>query len=247
MANSIKIELNTGNGLYLRQDKMLGDYKLAVLYDPDHQDLIHREPDGSDIGAMWVGNLKGEKGDSGGSSYDGYTVTGGKGYNISNDETIEKFLDINRAVVNLIFTIGLYKPLSRSATSVSYTSTVKSVSDMCNEIDAPLYYGGLKGRTSYKPAVGELIQLVTNPTFRITTNASGVQTATESINRVFNTSDPDKPQEVKAMFVITSITYPRDIDPNASNYWVSKMTLQCIYSEVPEYVVGNSYSGTDTF
>jgi hypothetical protein len=236
MSKEIQIQLNLGDGLLTRPD----NDKLAVLYEPNGNMLLDPVTTPG-TGGMFVNDLNGANG-SGGTHYDGYTVKPGRGTNINNpSDTISDFVDIDRSVVNMIFTLGLYRPASRNPSNITYSSTVKDVKSICNEIVAPVWYSP-QSYTSYKPKAGELIQLVTNPTFR-TVPSGGVTKAVESIDRVAN----NNAQVTQAMFVITEIHYMSDIQQGGNQYWVHDMKLCCIYSGVADYTVGTTYSGTQGF
>lgn len=232
MGENIKINLDLGDGLHTTPDP---ENKLAVYYEPNGN--MYLDDDG-----IVVKDLNGGDGVDGGSQYDGWSIVPGTGWNVNDNKvTIDNFIDMDRDVVNLIFTIGLYKPSMRHPTSIAYSSDVKDVQSMCNEIVAPINYSATS-YTSYKPSAGELIQLVTNPTFRFINFTGGTTIAVESIDRV-NGND----QEVKAMFVITKIQFMSDIQQGGSQYWVHDMSLCCIYSTVPDFVVGTTYTGTQGF
>lgn len=233
MSRNIQINLDLGNGLHTRED----NDKLAVLYEHGN---IHLEPDAGGEGGLYVNDLDGADG-SGGTVADGYTLKQSTGTNMSNPSSITtNFVDVDRSVVNMIFTFGLYRPSSRNNT-ITYSSTVKDVRSICNEIVAPLWYSP-QSYTSYKPYAGELIQLVTNPTIR-TVTSNGSTIAVETLDRVIGNTA----QEVKVMFVITAINYMSDIQQGGNQYWVHDMTLKCIYSSIPDFTVGTSYSGTQLF
>lgn len=228
---SMEIRIDNGNGLHTRP----ADDKLAVYYEPNGN--MHLET-AEGVEGIFVEDLNGQDG-VGGSRVDGHTTVVGNAKNLTNGTIIHDFVDVNRDVVNHIFTLGLYRPLRRDPTQVVYTSTVKDVIAMCNEIVAPIYYNGQQ-LTSYHPIEGELIQLVTNPVFRIFQNSStGINMTSENMNRVTNNN-----QETKAMFVITDIVYGDEKTPPKNAYWVYSMKLMCIYSSIPEYVVGTLYEGS---
>lgn len=227
-----EIRIDNGNGLHTRP----ADDKLAVYYEPNGN--MHLET-AEGVEGIFVENLDGNDG-PGGSRVDGHTTVVGTASNIDNGTVINNFVDVNREVVNHIFTLGLYRPLRRDPTQVVYTSIVKDVQDMCNEIVAPIYYNSQQ-RTSYHPVEGELIQLVTNPVFRVFTRAStGVNMTAENMNRVTNNN-----QETKVMFVITDIVYGDERTPPRSSYWVYSMKLMCIWKadDITDYVVGTLYEG----
>lgn len=226
-----KIQPNTGDGLIADST----DNNLKVNFEPNEYIRLEQTPG---LEGIFVEDLNGKDGE-GGSRPDNHTTVTGTGWKIGNrSDTIPNFIDMNRAVVNLIFTIGLYKPLRRNTTDITYTNVPKDVRAMCNEIVAPCYYNP-SDSTSYKPAKGELIQLVTNPTYRLT-SYRGSTIACESINRVHS----NNAQETKVMFVIEEIVFMSDRPGGGSEYWVYSMKLRCIYSSIPEYRVGTRYEGT---
>lgn len=234
MSERIKIGLNLGDGLHT------SDKKVGVHY-VENGEMHIEESDNLEENGLFVEDLNGADG-TGSSRPDGHTMKSGTGWNISNtSQTISDFIDMDRDVVNLIFTFGLYKPTTRNPTTITYSTSPKDVQSICNEIVAPVQYNATS-YTSYQPFAGELIQLVTNPLFR-TIPWNGGTIATESLNR-YNSSAT---QEVKAMFVITEIHYMSDIQQGGNQYWVHDMKLQCIYSAISDFVVGTVYSGTQGF
>ena len=238
MGKNVTINLDLGDGLHTTPSP---ENKLAVYYEPNGNMYLETSDDAGENG-IFVKNLNGADGANSGSRYDGWSTVSGTGWNMNNNKvTTNNFIDMNREVVNLIFTFGLYKPSMRHPTYIDYSSEVKDVKSICNEIVAPINYSATS-YTSYKPAAGELIQLVTNPTFRHINYSGGTTIATESLNRVIGAN-----QEVKVMFVITKIQYLSDIQQGGSQYWVHNMSLCCIYSTVPDFVVGTTYTGTQGF
>lgn len=232
----ITLGLDLGDGLHTTQS----ENKLAVHYEPNGN--MHLEiSDVPEENGIYVNDLNGADGQGGGSQYDGWTTKRGTGWKTSDtSQTINDFIDMDRDVVNLIFTFGLYRATMRHPTTITYGSTVKDVQSVCNEIVAPVYWNN-RSYTSYRPNAGELIQFVTNPTFR-TVPWNGSTIACETLNRVTT-----QVQEVKAMFVIMEIHYDSDIHQGGNEYWVNDMKLCCIYSSVPDFVVGTTYSGTQGF
>lgn len=145
-------------------------------------------------------------------------------------------IDINKVKVCLIYSFGLYAATSHSASGITYSANAKSANDLKNEINEPIRVNGSLNKTSYHPNQGELIQFVTNPATRKVYNAQGTDPngwTVESGNRL-----SDNSQETKAMFCVVAIEY------EANGYSVRSMTLKCIFSAVPDYVVGQSYSTT---
>lgn len=236
MSTIIQVNLDLGDGLHTTET----ENKVAVHYEPNGNMHLETSDVPGETG-IYVNDLNGEDGSGGGSRHDGWSTVRGTGWKTSdNTQTIPDFIDMNRDVVNLIFTFGLYRPSMRHPTTITYSSTPKDVQSMCNEIVAPVNWNN-RSYTSYRPNAGELIQLVTNPTFRlIPWNGSTI--ATESLNRVIGAN-----QEVKVMFVITEIHYDSDIRQGGNEYWVHDMSVCCIYSTVPDFVVGTTYTGTQGF
>jgi hypothetical protein len=228
MSKSIKINLDLGDGIDVDQSTN----KVGVSY--ENNGNITTESDG-----LFVDDLNGEDGSGGGSVVDGYTIYNGTAVKVSNPSaTLTPFPDIDRGVCQMIFTLGLFWRSRRNPSTIDYSTTTKDVDAMCNEINAPCYYNRY-ALTSFKPAVGELIQLVENPTFR-TIAYNGSTIAVENFDRNSLSS-----MKTRVMFVIKAIRYMKDVDPSLSDYMVNDMTLKCIYSDnVERYVVGNDYTGS---
>lgn len=223
-----KVKLNVGEGLGFDQDN-----NLSVRFTGTNIRIVTTGGEGSQ--GLYIDQLTGTNG----SVSDNWSTIPGEGTNRSTPSTkINNFIDINRDVTNLIFTFGLYVPGSRGATSIAYTSTVKSVQDICNEIVYPLWFNA-SNWTSYRPNAGELIQLVIGPTARSVKNGyGGAYIAVEDGNR-----SGDNNQTTKVLLCITDIQYMSDVEPQGNRYWVKSMDVVCLYSEVPEYVVGQAYHG----
>lgn len=197
---------NVGNGLKI-------DENGAVTIDYD-ETYIHSDQDGLYVDDLNVGD---------GTISDGWTILSG-----NNPDTAI-------AVISFIFSFGLYKPASRSSSGIEYTSTIRTASNIIDEINAPIVINS-SNYTSYRPNQGELIQLITNPTSRRVIDRQGVinGTSVETGNRLSNGT-----QETKAIFCVANITY-------LNIYKVNTIDLLCIYSSIPEFVVGNHYTGTHT-
>lgn len=197
---------NVGNGLKI-------DENGAVTVDYD-ETYIHSDQDGLYVDDLNVGD---------GTISDGWTILSG-----NNPDTAI-------AVISFIFSFGLYKPASRSSSGITYTSTIRTASDIIDEINAPIVINS-SNYTSYRPNQGELIQLITNPTSRRVIDRQGVVngTSVETGNRSSNGT-----QETKAVFCVANIAY-------LNIYKVNTIDLLCIYSSIPEFVVGNHYTGTHT-
>lgn len=227
---SVKVNLNLGDGLELDSNN-----KITVKYDVDSTNI-----------RLFTSGTENEKGlyidpltANGGSVPDNWSMIPGQG-TLKSDTSVKinNFIDMNREVVNLIFTFGLYTAGGRNATTIAYTSTVKTVQDICNEIDIPLVFHP-SNWTSFRPNKGELIQLVIGATARSVNYLNTVdKRAVEDGNRIGNDV-----QTTKVMLLITNIQYKSDIEPQGNAYWVTSMDVVCLYSEVPEYVVGQTYHG----
>lgn len=227
---SVKLKLNVADGLGFE------DNKLKVNIGNDNLRTVTTGNDNEK--GLFVDDLSNGAGLSG-SFPDNWTLVTGPGTNIDTSSVhTNSFIDINRDVSNLIFTFGLYKVGSRGATQIAYTSTVKTVQDICNEIVYPLWFNA-SNWTSYRPNAGELLQLVTGATARsVLYGYNGDHIACEDGNR-----QGDNNQTTKVLFCITAIQYMSDVQPQGNAYWVKSMDLVCLYSEVPEYVVGQTYHG----
>lgn len=223
-----KLTLKLGDGL-----KINAESKLSVATNGDHISI--------DEHGVFVDNLNGADAPEGGTEPDGWTTVKGPGANLAdpgNPLDSNSFIDINRDVVNLIYTFGLYKPTMRHPTTIDYSTAVKDVRSICNEFVAGRYYDSQRGGVTYIPRKGEMIQLVTGPHLRLSPFGSGT-IAVESGNRF-----GDDVMETKVILVINEVLFMSDISPTGATYWVYSMKLRCIYSTVPEYVVGNLYTGT---
>lgn len=223
-----KLTLKLGDGL-----KIKAESKLSVATNGDHISI--------DEHGVFVDNLNGADAPEGGTEPDGWTTVKGPGANLADPENpldSNSFIDINRDVVNLIYTFGLYKPTMRHPTTIDYSTSVKDVRSICNEFVAGRYYDSQRGGVTYIPRKGEMIQLVIGPHLRLSPFGSGT-IAVESGNRF-----GDDVMETKVILVINEVLFMSDISPTGATYWVYSMKLRCIYSTVPEYVVGNLYTGT---
>ncbi len=233
MSKSIKIGLDLGDGLTIDSSSN----KAVVDYVNNGNIILDTGSDPNENG-IYVQDLNGADGTGGGSTYDGYTMFGGTGQNMSNSrDRITPFPDVDRSICQLIFTLGLYLRSRRNATSINYSSTVKSVDAMCNEINAPAWYNPAV-LTSFRPNPGEMLQLVDHPNFRIVAY-NGSTIAVENGDR-----NNDNIMTTKVIFVILDIKYMSDVEQGGSDYIVHDMKLKCIYSDnVSEYIVGNEYTG----
>lgn len=201
---------NVGNGLKI-------DENGAVTVDYD-ETYIHSDPEGLYVDDLNVGD---------GTIPDGWTILPG------NPETN---IDTNTLAISFIFSFGLYKPASRSSSGIEYTSTIRTASNIIDEMNAPIIINS-SNYTSYHPKQGEMIQLITNPTSRRVIDRQGVVngTSVETGNRSSNGT-----QETKVVFCVANIVY------YVNTYKVDTIDLLCIYSSIPEFVVGNHYTGTHT-
>ena len=238
MSRDIKIELDLGDGLKTSNDK------LGVDFTENAYLRLDIDPNNPGHNGIHVSNLNGADGAGGKSKYDDWTLIAGTGIKIPKvwSDQEPDFLNINRSVITCIFSMGLYRPSNRQAASdIVYTSEVKNVRAICNEIDAPSRYCA---GTYYRPIVGDIIQLVENPSLRYDSGNSsypGRQFWCESLRREGLDKDNAR-QKTRVMFIITEINY------GASQAWVDSMSLKCIYSDnVSSYAVGQTYSGSADF
>jgi len=226
--NNYRLTISVGDGLGFTADN-----KLSVKFAGDNIRVVSEGTDGQK--GLYVDQLNGAPG----STPDGWTTITGPGTRISNSVSpavINNFIDIDREVVNLIFTYGLYTAGARNDTTITYTSTVKTVTDIMNEMNFPLAQNG-QNMSSFRPNAEEMLQLVINPTFRKVNKSGGGYVATEDGTRAGNSS-----MTTKVLFMIKDIKYLSDDNPPGNAYWVKSMTLTCLYSEVPEFVVGQEYA-----
>lgn len=238
MSKNIKINLDLGNGLKTENNK------LCVDFEPNSYIRLDTDPDIPGHNGLHVSNLNGEDGAGGKSTCDNWTLVPGNGVKIPKvwSDQITNFLDVNRDVITCIFSMGLYRISNRRTSSPQYTSNVKDVRAMCNEIDAPSRYCS---GTYYRPWIGDIIQLVEYPSLRYDTGKgdySGQNFWCESLRREGLDKDNNR-QKTRVMFVITGIEYG-----GSDGAWINSLSLQCIYSkDVGTYVVGNTYTGSYDF
>ena len=188
-----KLTLKLGDGL-----KINAESKLSVATNGDHISI--------DEHGVFVDNLNGADAPEGGTEPDGWTTVKGPGANLAdpgNPLDSNSFIDINRDVVNLIYTFGLYKPTMRHPTTIDYSTAVKDVRSICNEFVAGRYYDSQRGGVTYIPRKGEMIQLVTGPHLRLSPFGSGT-IAVESGNRF-----GDDVMETKVILVINEVLIDR--------------------------------------
>lgn len=158
-------------------------------------------------------------GDDGGinTTVDNYTLT----IDTSTVSPYAPIGDINRNVVQMIFTMCAYKVVGRSGSVVNIDNTqVKSVQDMLTEMNYPLTLGSW---SSYNPNIGDLFQLVSNVVGR-----SAGSSATEDGNRYSGAGS------VLALFAITGI--------QKVGYSIRSLTLTCLYSSLSQFSQGGTYS-----
>ena len=225
-----KLNINVGDGLGFNQDN-----QLTVKYTGDNIRIVDTGTEGQQ--GLYVDELTGLPG----SVSDNWSTvpSSGSAIDASNPtRTINNFVDINREVTDLIFTYGVYVAGGRNATEITYTSTVKTPADIMNEMNFPLAKNG-QNRTSFRPNAGEMLQLVSGPTFRSVLNTDGTNIAAEDGTRSGNNT-----QTTKVLFLIKEIRYASEDIPPGNHYWVSSMTLTCLYvdPEITAYVVGQNYS-----
>lgn len=225
------LKINAGEGLGFDQEG-----RLTVRYTGNHITTI-TEGIAGQLG-LYVDPLTG----STGSVADGWTTMTARGKAIPGSSvspaSIDNFIDVNREVVNQIYTYGVYHVAIRNNSTIAYDTTqVRSLQELCYEMNFPvLTWGGNK--PFFKPRAGELIQLVNSPSFVSVRDSSTSTTlyAAESGRR-----EGDNIQQTMVLFMINEILYASDIDPSQSDYLVSRIKMTCLYSSVASYVVGTEY------
>lgn len=140
---------------------------------------------------------------------------------------------INRNVVNMIFSMCAYSILSRDTdggTTITVdTSSVKSLTEMVDEMNRPLVSGG-DNTISYQMRVGELFQLMSTPHGRVINVSGGGHEAVEDGNRY-----PDNANKTLALFCVTEIVYAQN------GYYINNIRLKCLYSSLSSFVKGQTY------
>jgi hypothetical protein len=219
------LNLNLGEGLCIDNEN-----KLSVKYTGNY---IHITPNG-----LFVDPLTGAAGSITDSwstkQYPGTAID----YNVISPRSTSNFIDVDREVTNLIYSYGVYTVGTRGLTNIAYTNQVRTISDLVYEMNYPVtVYGG--NSFFYLPRTGELIQLVDKPeTVGVNTNSTEMQKTAAETGRRGNNLD----METKVLFMVSDVLLDSDVDPGASGRIVAKLKLLCLYSSVPEYVVGNEYS-----
>lgn len=177
---------------------------------------------------IYVPSLKGNDG-TGGSRVDGHSIIEGT----SIYSPYDVIPDVNRNVVNLIYSMCAYKITNRgtgSSTAITVDTTQeKNMGDIVDEANKPLqYFGG--NWTSYNMKVGELFQLIDTPHGRSVYQNSSMNSyiAVEDGNRY-----PNNANTTLALFCITDISY--------SNAWMNSIRLVCLYSTLSSYNRGQAY------
>ena len=212
------IKLNVGDGFGFTEET---PSKLKVNIFGDD---ISNTPDG-----IYVDDLTGEN-ERTDSHVDNWTLIEGTS-NLGNP-----IPDINREVSNLIFSMCAYSITNRGTggdtTITVNTSSVKSVSEIVDEMNYPLNAAG-SNWSSYQPRVGELFQLISTPHGRVINVAGGGYSAAEDGNRY-----PDNANRTLAMFCITGIEYAQN------GYYINNISMVCLYSSLTEYTKGQTYGTT---
>lgn len=230
-----KIDLNLDDGLHITDQD-----KLAVYYEPNGLIVLDTDDDNPTLNGIYVNDLNGADGQPGGSEEDNHTVVEGIGRDLydPNAPAIDNFINTNRNVVCCMFTLGLYVPTKRTRDdTMEYSSNVKTITNIVNEIDAPME---VNAGSFYRPIEGDMIQLVSNPSLSRSLGNDNVYRYYENLRREGLTSLGR--QETKVIFVVTSATYRQP-----DNVYLEEMSLKCIYSNISSYHVDQNITGTHDY
>lgn len=229
-----KIDLNLDDGLHTTDQD-----KLAVYYEPNGLIVLDTDEDNPGLNGIYVNNLNGADGQPGGSEEDNHTVVTGKGFSLYDPDapSINNFINTNRNVVCCMFTLGVNTPIRRTGSTLEFSSNVKTITNIINEIDAPM---NVNAGSFYRPIAGDMIQLVSNPSLTRLKGNDNVYRYYENLRREGQSSLGR--QETKVIFIVTSVTYrqPGDV-------YIDAMSLKCIYSNISSYHVDQDISGTPYF
>ena len=153
-------------------------------------------------------------------------------------------IDVNYDVVVCIYTMSRRKVTSRRTVQTYSTSNeTKTVDDVLNEfncvMDAYRALGqavpeGL-ARTSYILKPGDCFQLRENARpFVQPPNANGETwlCAMDDANRY-------QEDAIRAFFYVTAVEYNDSIMPK---YYMTKLSIRCVWSELPEFIAGQTYT-----
>lgn len=208
------IKTGPGTGFTGTENDLPWNRKLTIKVAGDN---IHITPNG-----LYVPDLSGDPGPSGGSTVDNYSITD-TAYVSS-----KPFPIISRSVCCYIFTLCAYKIASRTHTTITPSTTVKTMSDIISE------YNGQLPR-AYVPQQGELLQLMTTPAGAALSGGNMY----EDFNR-YATDIKGSNYKTLALFVINKVTY--NYNNNIAS--MASIKLTCLYSSLPNFTKGTIYSSS---
>lgn len=140
----------------------------------------------------------------------------------------DRTIEINRDVIQIIHSMCINKVTSRNDVA-SYTvdsSAIKTIDDIRDECNANSNNGVLW--STYSLRTNDLFMLSSIPH---PVKMSGWSCAMDEDKRYPG-------DYCLALFVITDVEYSR-------SHYVSKLTIQCLYSSTTSYTKGTSYTSTD--
>jgi hypothetical protein len=151
-------------------------------------------------------------------------------------------LQVNHDVVVCIYTLSRRKVTNRTSVSAYKTSDeTKTIFDIVNEFNCAMDGYKAKGQnvpdgmphTSYLMTVGDLFQFRENARPWISKNGDMQwPCAMDDMNRY-------EDDVIKALFYVTDIEYK---DKDMPGYYMTKLSIRCVWSELNEFVAGQTYT-----
>lgn len=166
---------------------------------------------------LYVPSLKGSNGPDGGSIADGITI-------YETDNGARKYLHVNVNYVQCIFSMCMYQVTSRGTVeSYAISSTIKTIDDIRKECNI----NSNNDWTTYFIKNHDLFMLrkSAHPT-----KVSGMAYAMDDGNRYTGES-------CVAVFVVDECVQ--------ADYYMSKLSMTCIWSSISSYVAGQTYTSSD--
>lgn len=172
-----------------------------------------------------IPDLTGPDGKPGGTLRDNITIIGNDSY-----------MQTNRDVVEYIYSMSAYKVTSRTSPSLYRVdrNTVKTMDDIMFELNHVVKYSGVN-MTNYFMEKNNLLQLRDKGHGGID-KTNGWLDAIDDGNRYYGDS-------TLALFVITECEHHSS---RSYSYFTTKLSLQCLWSDLSEFEKGNIYTGTDS-
>lgn len=169
-----------------------------------------------------IPDLTGPDGEPGGTVRDNITIIGEDSY-----------MYTNKDVVEYIFTMCVYKVISRAKPSTYSVdrSSVKTMDDIMAELNHPIK-NSYSNMTTYYMMKDNLLQLREQAH---SGKDPSWQYAVDDGNRYFGDS-------IVALFIITECEH----NNSRWTYFTNKLSIKCLWSVIPEFVKGQTYTGTDS-